>query len=86
MEQVWLVFILSVLMIGGAAWHLLRRARGATVLDAAQKPLPWQLDAMFLFVGTIGVLSTVPGLFFGQPHWAIDHVWRLISKVVGNAV
>jgi hypothetical protein len=49
------------------------------------KPVPWQFDAMFLFLGLMGVVSSVPGLFFSQPHWAIDHVWWLISKIAGNA-
>ena len=86
MEKVWIVFIASVLMIGGTGWNLMRRAQGRAVLDLFDKPLPWQWDAMLMFLGVVGVLSTVPGLFFGQPSWAIDHVYRLISKVAGNAV
>jgi hypothetical protein len=82
MALVWIAFIASALLIGGSAWHLVRRARGAVMVDAAKKPFPWQWDPIFLFVGALGVLSTVPGLFFGQPHWAIDHVWWLISRVV----
>ena len=80
MEKVWIIFIASVLMIGGTMWNLWRRAQGRAVQDRLDKPLPWQLDAMLMLLGVVGVLSTVPGLFFGQPSWAIDHVYQLISK------
>ena len=84
--MVWTIFIASVLLMVMTAWNLWRRARGRNVVDAANKPLPWQWDAMFIAFGAIGVISTVPGLFFGQPHWAIDHVWKLFSARSGNAV
>ena len=77
--MVWAMFIASVLLVVGTAWNLWRRARGQSVVDAVDKPVPWQWDAMLMFLGAIGVISTVPGLFFGQPHWAIDHVWKLFS-------
>ena len=85
MALIWIAFITSAVLVAGAAWQVWRRANGGKVADFAGRPLPWQWDAMALFLGAIGVVSTVPGLFFGQPHWAIDHVWRVISKISGNA-
>ena len=86
MWLVWLTFFASVILVIAAVWHFWRRAQGRDILDFVKRPVPWQFDAMFLLIGAVGVISCVPGLFFGQPHWAIDHVWWLISKVSGNAV
>jgi hypothetical protein len=82
MALVWVMFIASTLLLLMTGRNVIRRAKGQRVVDVRDKPLPWQWDAMFMFFGLIGVVSTVPGLFFDQPHWAIDHVWRLLSMQV----
>ena len=75
----------STLLLLMTARNVMRRAKGQRVVDGRDNALPWQWDAVFAFFGLIGVASTVPGLFFDQPHWAIDHVWRLFSDAGGNA-
>ena len=85
MWLVWFAFVVSVALIGGGLWNVSRRARGAAVVDFVKRPVPWQFDAAFLFLGLVGVVSSAPGLFLGEPNWAIDHVSWLISKVAGNA-
>ena len=85
MWLVWTAFITSTVLVIGTAWHFWRRARGLAVVDDAKQQTPWQLDAAFMFLGIIGVVSTVPGLFFGEPNWAIDRVYWLISKVGQSA-
>ena len=86
MWLVWLVLIISTLLVGATARSIWRRTHGNVVVDFFGMPVPWKSDAMALGLGFIGVASTVLGLVFGQPNWAIDCVYRIISGVMGNAV
>ncbi len=81
MEQVWIIFVSSGLLLAIGLRNFWRRRNDQVVLDFKKQPVPWQFDAMGLFLGVIGLVSTVPGLFFDQPHWAMDHVWYLVSKL-----
>ena len=80
------VFAASVVGFLWCCWHFWRRGTGSNVLDASGNALPLYVDATFAAVALIGIVSTAPGLFFDEPHWAIDHVWRLIARMSGNAV
>lgn len=82
---IWVFFVASVTLVFGVLWKFWRRSRGQRIVDFGGRPIPWQLDAVFQMFGAIGVASTVPGLFFDQPHWLIDHVWRVIGKIAGEA-
>jgi len=86
MWLIWFTFVSSLALVLWATWNSWRRARGREIVDFVKRPVRWQFDAMLIFLGVIGVVSCVPGLFFEQPHWAIDHVWWIIGKVTGNAV
>ena len=85
MGIIWLILVLSVIGLIWCGWHFWRRGTGRVVADPRGVALPWYVDATFALVFGIGIISTVPGLFFQQPHWAIDYVWRIIARVTGNA-
>jgi hypothetical protein len=84
MVIIWIMFFASVVLVAACLWRFWRRARGLAIV-VAERTIPWQIDAAFMFFGVVGAVSCIPGLFFGQPTWAIDHVWWLIAKVAGNA-
>jgi hypothetical protein len=46
------------------------------------KTVPVWADLVMAFPAIVGVVSIVPGLIWDDPHWAIDHVYRAISKVL----
>jgi hypothetical protein len=72
----------SVAMLVAVAWSLICRIRGAPSPMWRQKNVPVWADFTVAFLGFVAVVSIVPGLVWGDPHWAIDHVYRLISRVL----
>jgi len=85
MWLLWFMFALSRAIVVVVAWNFWRRAHGLPVKDFSHKSIPWWVDVLFLFTGLVGVVSTVPGVFFGQPHWALDHLLRLLGKASNAA-
>lgn len=85
MGLLWIFLVAAIILVVAGVRNIWRRRRGATIRDYFGKPVPWQFDAIFIAFGAIGIISAVPGLIFGQPHWAIDHLWLLIGKLSGNA-
>jgi hypothetical protein len=75
------MFVVAILLVGVAAWDLCLMARGRKpkVLALAQGETPWWVVAIFGFLGFCCVVGTVPGLFFNEPHWLIDHIFGLFQ-------
>jgi hypothetical protein len=82
---IWLLFGLGCALIGLTLYSLVFRAIGRPAWIYRDAQPPWWFDATLTGVGAILVISAAPGLFFGQPTWAIDHVYRAISVVLGSA-
>jgi hypothetical protein len=82
---VWMLFGIGVALVVIAMYALLVRGfgrRSKLYLLYWNNPTPWWVDATFGVLGGIIVVSAAPGLFFGQPHWAIDHVYHAISLII----
>ena len=82
---IWSILVASIGLLVGVVRSMWLRSRGSNVAAWYGVTFPWWTDATFAFVAIIGIISTVPGLFFGEPHWAIDHVYRAVSVLLGNA-
>ena len=82
MFAIWLILGLSVALLVAVAWSLVSRMRGRPSPMWRDKTVPIWADFVLAFPGLVGVISIVPGLVWGDPHWAIDHVYRAISRVL----
>jgi len=82
MGPIWFLFVASVALLVGVAWSLLFRLRGRPSPMWNDPNVPVWADLTVGFFGSVVMVSTVPGLFFGEPSWAIDHLYRAISKVL----
>ena len=82
---IWFLFAVGVAIVLMCAYSLALRMSGRPSPIYRGDPPPWWFDAVFALVGGIVIISAAPGLFFGQPSWAIDHVYRAISVILGNA-
>jgi hypothetical protein len=86
MAMIWGMFVIALVLAILSARNIWRRSIGRPVVTWTGVIVPWQLDVAFLWLGVIGTASVAPGLFFGQPHWLIDHVWWLLAQITGNTV
>ena len=82
MAIVWFLLIASIALVGVVAWSLISRIRGKPSGMWRDPSVPVWADLVVGVVGVIAIISILPGLIWNEPFWAIDHVWRLISKVV----
>jgi hypothetical protein len=84
---VWLLFGAGVALVLFAAYALLVRCFGRQsqlYLLYWNSPTPWWVEATLGVFGGLVAISAAPGLFFGEPHWAIDHVYRAVSFIIGG--
>ena len=80
--ELWGFFIVCTLLLGVTVWHFWQRAHGEPIVGLFDNPIPWHYDLTFLAFALIGVICTVPGLFFGQPRWAAEQLYWFITRVL----
>ncbi len=82
---IWFLLAVGIAIVLFCAYSLAVRMSGKPSPIYRCTAPPWWFDAVFALVGGIIIISAAPGLFFGQPSWAIDHVYRAISLILGDA-
>jgi hypothetical protein len=82
---IWVLFVAASGILVASGYSLVLRTRGRPSPIYGSVSPPWWSDLVLGFVAVVIIVSAVPGLFFDQPHWAIDHVYRAISLMLGNA-
>ena len=85
--MVWFLFGAGIVLVLVSAYALVVRCfgrRSETYLLYWNNPAPWWVEATVGAVGALVIVSAAPGLFFGQPHWAVDHLYRAISLIIGG--
>ena len=75
-------FIVSVIMALMGAVYFVRVSRGVAVLGGNGATTPRWLHAFFACLGGLGMLASAPSIFADNPHWFVDKIYFVVSKIV----
>jgi hypothetical protein len=67
-------------LIGAAS--LVRLSRGVAVPGANGIPMPKWLHVFLLCFGCFGMLSSAASIFGDDPHWFVDKIYFVVSKII----
>ena len=80
----WLIYIFTFISTVLVIFSAVSIVRGSRVLkDPAATNLQNKLALiLFLFVGSLGMLSTIPGIFGENWYWLTDKLFTLVGYVI----
>jgi hypothetical protein len=75
-------FLTSVASAWFGAVYFVRASRGVAVPGGeSMRTSKWLHVFVFCF-GCLGVLSSAPSIFSDNPHWFVDKIYFVVSKVI----
>ena len=83
MFPIYIFLFVSVALLAFSAYYAVRHLRGRPHITPNGAPLPLSVHLTTGFVGLLVLVSTVPGLFFGNPGWLIERVHDAIHFFAG---
>ena len=75
-------FVTSIVLALCGAIYFVQASRGVAVLGGNGMPTPKWLHVFVFCFGCLGVLSSAPSIFSDNPHWFVDKIYLVVSKVV----
>ena len=80
----WLIYVFSIVCAVTVVYSITGIVRGSKVIDDPNATKGQSLMALstLLFVGSLGLLSTIPGIFTGDWYWFTDKVFALVAYVI----
>jgi hypothetical protein len=75
-------FLVSLALTWMGAVYFVRVSRGIAVLGGNGMPTPKWLHAFVFGFGVLGVLASAPSIFTGNPHWFVDKIYFVVSRII----
>jgi hypothetical protein len=75
-------FFTSVALALLGAIYFVRSSRGIAVLGDNGESTPKWLHVFLFCFGCLGVFSSAPSIFSDNPHWFVDKIYFVVSKLV----
>lgn len=82
MAFAYMYFALSIAFIAIGVYYLVRVARGLPVEGANGGYVPVWTHWWAIGMGVLGVLASAPSIFTDNPHWFVDKIYFVVSKVI----
>ena len=80
----WLIYIFSIVSAVAVVYSVIGIVRGSKVINDpnATKGQNLMASIVLLFVGLLGLMSTIPGIFVGDWYWFTDKIFTLVGYVI----
>jgi hypothetical protein len=78
----YLFFIASTALAVFGALYFIRVTRGVAVLGGNGLPTPRWLHGFVFCIGCLGVFASAPSIFSDNPHWFVDKIYYVVSKII----
>jgi hypothetical protein len=75
-------FLASVGLIVLGVKDFVRVTRVVAVLGRDEAPTPKWLPVFIFCFGCLGVASSAPSIFSNNPHWFVDKIYFVVSRVI----
>lgn len=78
LELIYIYAFISAVMVIYSSWVLIKIKIKEEKIRADKKN-NWWVFVVFEFVGVLGLLSTLPGIFFNDPYWLLNKVFSMFT-------
>lgn len=78
MELIYIYAFISAVMVVYSSWMLIKIKMKDEKIREEQRN-NWWVFVVFEFVGVLGLLSSIPGIFFNDPYWLLNKVFNIFT-------